>query len=175
MKSRKKFAAYILLALAALGPSVRIACAAERDPSNAVHSLDGRDWISRFPSSDPSDLERCEVASSDIYEIPVSKLFSAIRLLEGKDAEAVPLSIEAAKIFLGGHYSCPEGKRPYLVRGKFAARGGGEFKFEQAGRNLWIEQLLGGFTSGDAHLKTAFIVNSDSPIEFVGCLILYWG
>ena len=69
------------------------------------------------------------------------------------------ISEARSKKYTGHYYSCPPGKRPYLVRGVFGFAGTGAFYVYKVDRALWVshESLGTDFVSS----RTALIVNLD--------------
>jgi len=72
----------------------------------------------------------------------------------------IPVSRAQAQKFAGRAYSCPAGKRPYLVRALYGFAGTGAFQVFQVDRALWIshESLGTDFVSS----RSALIVNLES-------------
>jgi hypothetical protein len=73
----------------------------------------------------------------DVYEVGASKLdVASIRDLPPSGFRALkePEAIE----FTGAYYSCPSGKRPYLIRAVYAKGGFGRFRAERRGSSLAI-------------------------------------
>ena len=73
----------------------------------------------------------------DVYEVGASKLdLLSIRDLPPSGFRA--LKEPEAIHFTGAYYSCPSGKRPYLIRAVYAKGGFGQFRAERRGSSLAI-------------------------------------
>ncbi len=72
----------------------------------------------------------------------------------------VVLSEAQARKFTGIYYSCPKGKRPFLVRALFGYAGTGAFYVYRSGREICVahESLGTEFFSA----RSALVVNLDS-------------
>ena len=62
----------------------------------------------------------------DIYEVPLTRFDVALHHHLVK-APIVRLDCKEAEYFLHGHYECPQGKDPYLVRAVYTNPGTGAF------------------------------------------------
>lgn len=131
-----------------------------------VFCLGGAPWLSKdLPKYSQSDFSEKNRQKS-FYEIVASRAPYATLLLN--KVAVFPLSEIQAKGFVGKHYECPAGCRPYLVRGIYASSTNGGFSVHRIpGDILWVEYTsLGGQVSED--LKTALVVNLDfAPQEIV--------
>lgn len=113
-------------------------------------------WITEWPLP-ISTTKKEQMSLADIFEVVASMKGNAEADLQKKTFLAI--SEVQAKWFTGRYYSCPAGKRPYLVRGVFGFAGTGRFFVYKVDRALWVlhESLGTDFVSS----RTALIVNLD--------------
>jgi hypothetical protein len=97
------------------------------------------------------------ISAVDIYEVVASMRGNAEAELQ--KIPLIPLSVAQARKFTGAYYSCPKGKRPYLVRALFGFAGTGKFWVYQIKREIWVlhESLGQDLTSA----RTALVLNLD--------------
>jgi hypothetical protein len=97
------------------------------------------------------------ISAGDIYEVVASLRGNAEAELQ--KIPLIPLSHAQARKFTGAYYSCPKGKRPYLVRALFGSGGTGKFWVYQIKREIWV---LHEFLGQDITLaRTALVLNLD--------------
>ena len=97
------------------------------------------------------------ISDVDIFEVVASMRENAEAELQ--KIPLIPLSHAQARKFTGAYYSCPKGKRPYLIRALFGYGGTGKFWVYQIKREIWVlhESLGQDFTS----TRTGLVVNLD--------------
>jgi bla regulator protein blaR1 len=99
----------------------------------------------------------------DVYEVGASKLdLSSIRELPPSGFRA--LKEPEAIHFTGAYYSCPSGKRPYLIRAVYARSGFGQFRAERRGSSLaivWGAPLALQIARSGEYQSSAVVVNLD--------------
>jgi hypothetical protein len=103
--------------------------------SAAAPTEDAAKWIKEPPKLDAATKKE-EVAPTDFFEVVASKAGVAISDLTKK--EFVALSENDARWFTGAYYSCPKGKKPFLVRAVFGYGGTGRYRLERIGDALLV-------------------------------------
>jgi len=113
-------------------------------------------WIAEPPSSIAFGKKEA-VSDGDVFEVVASMRGNAEAELQ--KIPLIPLSHAQARKFTGAYYSCPKGKRPYLIRALFGYGGTGKFWVYRIKREVWVlhESLGQDFTS----TRTGLIVNLD--------------
>jgi hypothetical protein len=124
---------------------------------------DGASWIAAPPPEFAAD-EANAIPATDVFEVVASKVHVAIdRRLAPTPIVAV--SETAAQYFTGAYYSCPRGKRPFLIRAVYGFGGTGTFRVFKSGRSVWvIHQSLG---DGVVAHKSALVINLEFEPEHV--------
>jgi hypothetical protein len=113
-------------------------------------------WINAPPAKLPL-AEEAKLPATDLFEVVASMNGNAQFDLQKKSF--IALSEAAARKLTGHYYSCPRGKRPYLVRAVAGFAGTGKFhvyRIEQA--VLISHESLG---RGWATSRTALVLNLD--------------
>jgi hypothetical protein len=112
-------------------------------------------WIVAPP--DIAGANTTAIPPGDVFEVVASMCGNAGAELQKKTF--VALSEKSAKHFTGTYYSCPKGKKPYLVRGVYGFAGTGAFFVSKIGTAVWVSHRSLGddFTS----TRTALILNLD--------------
>jgi len=100
---------------------------------------------------------------ADIYEVGASRLdLSSIRSLPASGFRA--LKEPEAIYYTGDYYSCPSGKRPYLVRAVYGKSGFGKFHAERRGDSLaivWGDLMALQIARSGEYQGSAVVVNLD--------------
>ena len=111
----------------------------------------------------PGDIVRDSdwviLPKTDIYEVVTSQVgLESVRILPMSGIKE--LTEPYAKRFTGHYYSCPPGKRPYLLRAVYEPAGFGTFRVERRNNDLAVVwDCLGTSSAGLA--KSALVVNLD--------------
>ena len=113
-------------------------------------------WTAEPPLAIVADRRKA-IPAADHYEVVASMRANAESELQKK--QFVVLSEAQARKFTGPYYSCPNGKRPYLVRALFGFAGTGAFYVYRSGQEICVshESLGTEFVSA----RSALIVNLD--------------
>ncbi len=124
--------------------------------ASAAFSATSDAWIVSPPPTAVA-AKKIEIPVSDVFEVVTSMAEHAQSALHKKTF--VPLSEQHARMFTGHYYSCPDGKRPFLVRAVAGFAGTGAFHVSRLGDAVWIshESLGEEFISS----RTALVVNLD--------------
>jgi len=118
------------------------------------------------------DGEWRALPATELYEVVASKSASALSKDLAK-ASFKEVSEGRAKWLTGHYYTCPEGKRPFLIKGVCPGNGAGEFRVERRGNSLAV--VWGSIPGVSTHdlQDTALIVNLDfTPDEIYTDLTL---
>ncbi len=93
----------------------------------------------------------------DIFEVVASMKRNAE--VELRKQPVIPLSDAQARKFTGPYYSCPKGKRPYLVRALYGFADTGKFWVYRIKSEIWVlHESLGTDTTSS---RTALVLNLD--------------
>jgi hypothetical protein len=114
-------------------------------------------WLSEPPPE--AFLRKHPVVSErDFYEVVASMRGNSESELRKK--AFIPITEDQAKKYVGVHFACPAGKRPFLVRALYAFAGTGRFSLSKFERGLVvIHESLG---SEFVTFRSALVVNLDS-------------
>lgn len=121
----------------------------------ALDMHDGKAWLHPAPNTCTFENWK-ELPDSDYFEVPASKEYVAERR-DLTQKRFVSLTEESAQYYIGEHYQCPSGKRPFLVRAVFANGGTGAFKLYRCGDALLVSHSSLGHST--VYYRSALVVN----------------
>jgi hypothetical protein len=89
------------------------------------------------PDFNEGDRNWVILPQTDIYEVGASQM-SNYRVRELPEWGFKELTVGEAEVLTGNHYSCPMGKRPFLVRALYGQEGIGSFRVERKENSLVV-------------------------------------
>jgi hypothetical protein len=123
---------------------------------SAAFSSDATSWLNP-PPVEVGKADKQPVGGQDIFEVVASKLATAISDLNRQ--QFIPITEKEARYFTGHYYTCPAGKKPFLVRAIYAFGGTGRFRATRIDQAVWIlHESLG---DGESASKSALVLNLD--------------
>lgn len=113
-------------------------------------------WWAAPPSS-ATIRKLPEIPTADFYEVVGSMVSSAEQELQKRPI--ILLSEAQARRFTGDYYTCPKGKRPFLMRALFAPARNGRFWLYRIEREIWV--LHESVAVDAVSSRTAIVANLD--------------
>ena len=118
------------------------------------------------PDFNEADSSWVILPQTDIYEVGASQLID-FRVRDLPECGYKELAVGVAKRIAGPHYSCPAGKRPFLIRALYGQEGIGSFRVERKENSLGLSSLAVIWASYPAIAhngieRSALVVNLDA-------------
>jgi len=119
-------------------------------------------------TSSPPDVSHSQITkeiSGEFYvEVPVSLFEAAAYRLDREPI--IPLTTGDLQWFSRGHFSCPSGAAPNLVRAVYTNGGTGGYYLERVDSTLWVTHQSLGVSTGD-HRSALLVCLDFKPIRVV--------